>query len=55
MMVDWLGDARVAAWIEGAVAAALRNGEGLTADLGGSRSTEDAGAAVLRELERAAD
>jgi 3-isopropylmalate dehydrogenase len=53
MMLDWLGDARAAAWIEKAVAAALRSGEGLTADLGGSRSTRDAGEAVLCELERA--
>ena len=58
MMLDWLGrrtdDAaavRASRWIEEAVAAALRDGSGLTGDLGGSASTVEAGDAVLRALD----
>jgi 3-isopropylmalate dehydrogenase len=61
MMLDWLGRRRdhgpalrASGWIEDAVAAALRDGSGLTVDLGGSASTADAGAAVLRALDAAA-
>lgn len=61
MMLDWLGrrtdDAatlRASDWIEAAVAAALRDGSGLTRDLGGSASTMEAGDAVLRALDAAA-
>ena len=58
MMLDWLGRRaddeaalRASRWIEEAVAAALRDGSGLTGDLGGSASTAEAGDAVLRALD----
>ena len=58
MMLDWLGRRtddeaarRASRWIEGAVAAVLRDGSGLTGDLGGAASTAEAGDAVLRALE----
>ena len=61
MMLDWLGrrtdDAaavRASRWIEEAVAAALRDGSGLTGDLGGSASTVEAGDAVLQALDAVA-
>jgi 3-isopropylmalate dehydrogenase len=54
MLLRWLGEHRASGWIEEAVAAALASGDALTADLGGSRSTAEAGDAVLRELERVA-
>ena len=54
MMLDWLGRRaddeaaqRASGWIEDAVAAALRDGSGLTGDLGGTASTAEAGEAVL--------
>ncbi len=59
MMLDWLGrrhedEAAIRAgdWIEEAVSQALASGEALTRDLGGARSTAEAGAAVLHVLER---
>jgi 3-isopropylmalate dehydrogenase len=58
IMLEWLGrrnrdDAatRAARWIDGAVAAALADGSGLTADLGGSAGTATACDAVLRALD----
>ena len=58
MMLDWLGRRaddeaalRASRWIEEAVAATLRDGSGLTGDLGGSASTAEAGDAVLRALD----
>lgn len=61
MMLDWLGRRaddeaalRASRWIESAVAAALRDGSGLTGDLGGPASTVAAGDAVLRALDAVA-
>jgi 3-isopropylmalate dehydrogenase len=61
MMLDWLGRRsddrsalRAAGWIEEAVAAALRDGSGLTRDLGGAAGTTEAGDAVLRALDAVA-
>jgi 3-isopropylmalate dehydrogenase len=61
MMLDWLGRRRddeaalrASGWIEEAVAAALRDGSGLTGDLGGSAGTAEAGDAVLRALDAVA-
>jgi 3-isopropylmalate dehydrogenase len=58
MMLDWLGERagderalRASGWIEDAVAAALRDGSGLTRDVGGSAGTAGAGDAVLRCLD----
>jgi 3-isopropylmalate dehydrogenase len=58
MMLDWLGRRRddgaalrASQWIEEAVEAALRDGSGLTRDLGGSAGTVEAGDAVLRALD----
>jgi 3-isopropylmalate dehydrogenase len=61
MMLDWLGRRmddpaalRASGWIEEAVATALRDGSGVTGDLGGSAGTEEAGDAVLRALDAVA-
>jgi 3-isopropylmalate dehydrogenase len=61
MMLDWLGQRsedrsalRAAGWIQEAVATALRDGSGLTRDLGGAAGTTEAGDAVLRALEAVA-
>ena len=61
MLLDWLGrrrddrsTLRAAAWIEEAVATVLRDGSGLTRDLGGTVGTTEAGDAVLRALDAAA-
>ena len=58
MMLDWLGRrhadeaaVRAARWVDDAVAAALADGSALTADLGGSAGTVEAGDAVLRALD----
>ena len=45
---------RASGWIEHAVAAVLRDGSGLTGDLGDSASTVEAGDAVLRALDAVA-
>jgi 3-isopropylmalate dehydrogenase len=57
MMLDWLADTRndpavgkLAEAVDGAVARVLARGDVLTPDLGGSASTTDVGAAVIREL-----
>ena len=61
MMLDWLGRRRedhaalrASVWIEDAVGAALRDGSGLTGDLGGTAGTVEAGDAVLRALDAVA-
>ena len=61
MMLDWLGRrhadeaaVRAARWVDNAVANALADGSALTADLGGSAGTIEAGAAVLRALDAVA-
>jgi 3-isopropylmalate dehydrogenase len=61
MMLDWLGRrrddpaaTRAAGWIEAAVRDVLASGAGLTPDVGGNRSTAEAGAALLAALEPAA-
>jgi 3-isopropylmalate dehydrogenase len=50
MMAEHLGDGDAAKRIESAVVAAIRAGE-CTRDLGGSLSTTEAGAAVVRRLQ----
>jgi 3-isopropylmalate dehydrogenase len=61
MLLDWLGErrhdpavTRAAGWIETAVQDVLASGEGLTADVGGNRSTMQASAALLEALDAAA-
>jgi 3-isopropylmalate dehydrogenase len=61
MMLEWLGRrrddpaaTRAAGWIEAAVRDVLASGAGLTPDVGGDRSTAEAGAALLAALEPAA-
>lgn len=50
MMLDHLGEGRIAARMEGAVRAVLAGGEALTPDLGGSATTAETVAAVERRL-----
>jgi 3-isopropylmalate dehydrogenase len=61
MMLDWLGErradaaaTRAAGWIEEAVRRVLTSGEGLTPDLGGTRSTAETAHALLSTLDAVA-
>jgi 3-isopropylmalate dehydrogenase len=62
LMLEWLGErradaaaARAAGWIEEAVRRVLASGEGLTPDLGGTRSTAETGHALLSALDAVAE
>jgi isocitrate/isopropylmalate dehydrogenase len=50
MMLDWLGQPKAAAAIEGAVVDVLREGRVLTPDLGGRSSTRDVAEAVKAKI-----
>ncbi len=52
LMLDHLGESEIAAGIRAAVLDVLVEGTARTADLGGTASTEDFGAAVISRLER---
>lgn len=62
MMLEWLGRrhddpaaARAARWIDDAVGVVIASGDGLTADIGGSRSTAETAQALLLALDIVAD
>ncbi len=50
MMLDFLGERKAAGAIEGAVAAVLAEGKATTADLGGTASTAEMGAAIANRV-----
>ncbi|HPW20531.1 MAG TPA: isocitrate/isopropylmalate family dehydrogenase [Vicinamibacterales bacterium] len=50
MMLEWLGEAHLAARVEAAVAAVIRQGQVRTYDMGGSNTTLEMAEAVAREL-----
>ena len=50
MMVDWLGEKAMAARLERAVAAVIRDGKVRTYDMGGSASTLDMAKAIAAKL-----
>ena len=61
MMLDWLGRrngdraaTRAAGWVEEAVSRVIASGDGLTADLGGERSTTETSEALLLALDSVA-
>jgi isocitrate/isopropylmalate dehydrogenase len=50
MMLEWLGETAMAADLEGAVAAVIKEGKVRTYDMGGSATTLDVGRAVAAQL-----
>jgi len=50
MMLDWLGEADLAARVEKATAAVIRQGQVRTYDMGGSNTTMEMAEAIAREL-----
>lgn len=54
MMLDWLGEADMAARVKSAVAEVIREGKVRTYDMGGSSSTTDVAEAVARKAQSAA-
>jgi 3-isopropylmalate dehydrogenase len=49
-MLDWLGEADLAARLERATAAVIEQGQGRTYDMGGSNTSLDMAEAIAREL-----
>jgi 3-isopropylmalate dehydrogenase len=50
MMLDWLGEADLAARLERATAAVIKQGQVRTYDMGGSNTSLDMAEAIAREL-----
>jgi 3-isopropylmalate dehydrogenase len=50
MMLDWLGETKMGAKLEAAVAAVILDGEVLTYDMGGGATTLDMGEAIAKRL-----
>ena len=50
MMLEWLGEPAMAARLEGAIAAVLKEGRARTYDMGGSTGTREMGEAVIAKL-----